>query len=308
MLPLLITRIHARVPKGHGGSDAWLIKLDAEGELDPRWPDQETNPRTFGGTGNDAAFSVQQTADGGYIVAGVTEWTDIPTADALLIKLDAEGELDPCWPVNPKTFGKERELEFPRSVKQTADGSYIVAGAATEFPTVFPDTRVYLIKLDTEGELDPRWPENPRTFAGEGWAGARSVEQTADGGYIVAGFNGNAGGGVGVYLIKLAPEEPIPERFLRGDCNGDGRVAGQVTDAVYLLNYNFGGGAKPPCLAACDANGDGRVKGQVTDAVYLLTFNFLAGPPPVEPFPDRGAGLLETDEALGCANPPASCQ
>ncbi len=97
-------------------------------------------------------------------------------------------------------------------------------------------------------------------------------------------------------------------RFRRGDCNGDGRVAGQVTDAVFLLNYNFSAGAKPPCLAACDANGDGRVEGQVTDAVYLLTFNFLAGAPPVEPFPDCRPGALESDQALGCETPPESCQ
>ena len=81
-----------------------------------------------------------------------------------------------------------------------------------------------------------------------------------------------------------------------------------MTDAVFLLNYNFSAGAKPPCLAACDANGDGRVEGQVTDAVYLLTFNFLAGPSPVEPFPDCGAGSLETDEGLGCEVPPENCQ
>ena len=81
-----------------------------------------------------------------------------------------------------------------------------------------------------------------------------------------------------------------------------------MTDAVFLLNYNFLGGDEPPCLAACDANGDGKAEGQVTDAVYLLTFNFLAGLPPVGPFPDCGVGLLETDDALGCATPPESCR
>jgi hypothetical protein len=77
-------------------------------------------------------------------------------------------------------------------------------------------------------------------------------------------------------------------RFVRGDCNADGRVLGGVTDAVVLLLYNFSGGPEPPCLAACDVNGDGRVAGSVTDAVYLLSFNFLGGPPPAAPFPDCG--------------------
>jgi hypothetical protein len=47
-------------------------------------------------------------------------------------------------------------------------------------------------------------------------------------------------------------------------------VVGEVSDAVYLLSYNFTGGARPPCFAACDANGDGSFTGGVADAVYLL--------------------------------------
>jgi hypothetical protein len=98
---------------------------------------------------------------------------------------------------------------------------------------------------------------------------------------------------------------PIPVRFLRGDCDGDGRTAGEVTDAVFLLNHSFGGGAVPPCLAACDGDGDGLVTGQVTDAVFLLTFSFLGGPPPPAPFPTCGPSTLSSDQGLGCVSPPA---
>jgi hypothetical protein len=94
--------------------------------------------------------------------------------------------------------------------------------------------------------------------------------------------------------------------FRRGDCDGDGQVKGLVTDAVVLLNFNFLGGRRPPCLAACDADGDGEVLGVVTDAVYLLNFNFLGGPAPRAPFPGCGPGT-ERDAALGCERPPASC-
>ena len=103
------------------------------------------------------------------------------------------------------------------------------------------------------------------------------------------------------------PIEARP-RFRRGDCDGDGRVAGQVTDAVFLLSYNFLGGTEPPCLAACDANGDGQVDGQVTDAVYLLTWNFLEGPAPIAPFPVCGEGPLDTDETLECETSAESCR
>ena len=95
--------------------------------------------------------------------------------------------------------------------------------------------------------------------------------------------------------------------FLRGDCNGDGSVAGAVTDAVFLLQFNFAGGAEPPCVAACDANGDGSTLGQVSDAIYILLFNFVGGAPPVAPFPDCGPGELPTDEKLGCESATEAC-
>src|SRR3954463_10548605 len=50
------------VTGAHGGSDAWVIKLNASGNL--QWQ------RALGGNSNEGARSVQQTADGGYIVAG----------------------------------------------------------------------------------------------------------------------------------------------------------------------------------------------------------------------------------------------
>jgi hypothetical protein len=96
--------------------------------------------------------------------------------------------------------------------------------------------------------------------------------------------------------------------FVRGDCNQDGEVQGVITDAVFLLNFNFLEGREPECLAACDANGDGQVLGVVTDAVHLLTYNFLGGPAPAAPFPACGPGQREGDETLGCAVPPPGCR
>jgi hypothetical protein len=123
------------------------------------------------------------------------------------------------------------------------------------------------------------------------------------------------GDGIPDLLISSRAEEayvvfgfhtPAAPRFRRGDCNGDGATAG-VTDPLFLLSYNFLGGPRPPCLAACDANADGRALGQVTDAVYLLTYNFLGGPPPLAPFPDCGSGTA-ADRTLGCERPPETCR
>jgi hypothetical protein len=109
-----------------------------------------------------------------------------------------------------------------------------------------------------------------------------------------------AGVDMGAFELCSAPV------FLRGDCNGDGEISGQVTDAVFLLRYNFVGGSSPPCLASCDSDGDGKVAGSVTDAVYLLSFSFLGGPQPPEPYPECGPGTL-SDAKLGCETPPEGC-
>jgi hypothetical protein len=56
-----------------------------------------------------------------------------------------------------------------------------------------------------------------------------------------------------------------------------------------------------------DCNGDGEVIGTVTDAVYVLSFNFLGGPPPAAPFPACGPGGGR-DERLGCEMEQAACR
>jgi hypothetical protein len=97
----------------------------------------------------------------------------------------------------------------------------------------------------------------------------------------------------------------ISPSFLRGDCNGDGSVGGNLNDAILLLSWAFWGGKEPPCLAACDMNGDGTASGSPVDAVLILTYAFRDSPSPPAPFPDCD---LETDRTLGCETPPAACR
>jgi hypothetical protein len=85
--------------------------------------------------------------------------------------------------------------------------------------------------------------------------------------------------------------------FIRGDCNADG--TGDLSDIVFLLNFNFLGGAVPSCMAACDADGDGQVAGVVTDSIHAIQFLFLGGPRPPAPYPS--CGKTEPGEAdPGC--------
>jgi REP element-mobilizing transposase RayT len=162
------------------GGDIFLIKTDANGNI--QWA------KTYGGTGWDEAYSVQQTSDGGYIVAGFTESFGAGSYDLFLIKTDANGNVQ--W---AKTYG-ETNREFAYSVQQTSDGGYIVVGRTASFGAGSYD--LFLIKTDASGNII--WA---KTFGGTYSDDAYSVQQTSDGGYIVAGLKNFFGVGK-IFLIK----------------------------------------------------------------------------------------------------------
>ena len=90
------------------------MKLDSSGNV--------TWQKTYGGSGEDYANSIQQTSDGGYIVAGQTYSFRASGFDAWVLKLDSSGNI--TW---QKTSGGS-SWDTANSVKQTSDGGYIVAG------------------------------------------------------------------------------------------------------------------------------------------------------------------------------------
>ena len=73
---------------GAGDEDAWVLKLDSNGNV--QWQ------KTYGGTGADYAFSIQQTSGGGYVVAGYTFSFGAGDADAWVLKLDGNGNIYNC--------------------------------------------------------------------------------------------------------------------------------------------------------------------------------------------------------------------
>ena len=148
---------------GAGFQDVWLIKTDSNGNME--WN------RTFGGLGDDWGRSVQQTSDDGYIIACLIYGVD--SIDVGLIKTDSDGNEE--W---NKTFGGA-ELDMGFSVQQTSDGGYIVAGGTWSYGT---EGDVWLIKTDSNGNEE--WN---KTFGGAEMDEGRAVQQTSDGGYIIAG-------------------------------------------------------------------------------------------------------------------------
>jgi len=177
--------------------DAYLVKTNALGVIDPAWT---PNPRTFGLADEpDYAHFVQQTSDGGYILAGETRSFNAAGMDALLIKLDASGKLDPLWGgVNPKTIqvpGDGAYHERANCVQQTSDGGYILTGMAH-----FRDQDAWLVKIDALGNME--WEEY---FGGQGYDEMMSVRETDDGGYIMAGMTNSFSGGFNLYLVYYRP-------------------------------------------------------------------------------------------------------
>lgn len=162
--------------------DVYLIKTNPSG--DTLWT------RTYGGGGNDDGHSVQQTKDGGYIITGFTG-SGCKCCNVYLIKTNSLG--DTLW--TRKYCGKG--YAQGSSVQQTSDGGYVVVGY-TRSCNAGGSGYVYLIKTNPSG--DTIWT---RTYGGEGYDKGFSVQQTIDGGYIVAGETESFGGGLkNVYLIK----------------------------------------------------------------------------------------------------------
>ena len=168
---------------GAGSPDALIFKLDSSGSK--MWA------KTFGGAGDDYAYSVQQTTDGGYIVAGWTSNAGTGNFDFLIFKLSSSGGKE--W---AKTFGGGGNA-FSYSVQQTNDNGYIVAGRAKG--ESFFD--LLILKLNVSGS--EMWAKTlGRIYNDEFY----SVRQTADGGYIVSGTTNSAGAGYRNFLMLKLDE------------------------------------------------------------------------------------------------------
>ncbi|MFZ8835331.1 MAG: T9SS type A sorting domain-containing protein [Candidatus Caldipriscus sp.] len=209
---------------------------------------QVTFARTYGGTGSDWAYTVQQTSDGGYIVVGGTYSFGAGGWDILLIKTDASGNVQ--W---AKTYGGASD-DRAYSVQQTSDGGYIVSGWTYSFGAGISD--VFLIKTDANGNII--WA---KTYGGIDGDLAYSVQQTSDGGYIVVGYTASFGAGNDdLFLIKTDASGNVQWAKTYGGASNDRAYSVQQTsDGGYIVSgwtYSFGAGWSDIFLIKTDASGN----------------------------------------------------
>ena len=203
---------------------------------------------TYGGTGYDHTYSVQQTLDGGYIVAGSTLSFGAGNGDAWIVKLDENGVV--TW---QKAYGTPGS-DYPYFARQTQDGGYIMVGY-TAFGAGNGDA--WIVKLDENGVVT--WQ---KAYGGTGYDVACSVQQTQDGGYIVAGgtVSFGIGGTTNIWLIKLDASGSITWEKAYGGTGYDvAYSARQTRDGGYILigrTSSFGAGSDDTWVLKLDASGN----------------------------------------------------
>jgi hypothetical protein len=198
-----------------GGDDYYVVKLDSNGAIS--WQTM------LGGSGLDEEYSIQQTGDTGYIVAGGSESSTVVGPDLLqshqgdddyyIVKLDSNGAIS--W--QTMLGGSGGDIGY--SIQQTNDNGYILGGNSASSTVVGPDLLqsqqgnddYYIVKLDSNGAIS--WQ---KMLGGSGYDFAYSIQQTSDNGYIVAGASESstvAGpnllqtnqGSYDYYVVKLYP-------------------------------------------------------------------------------------------------------
>ena len=211
-----------------GPSDVWVLKLDESGSV--LWQ------KTYGGSGYDEAYSIQQTLDVGYIVAG-TSTGEEGLLNASVLKLDANGNV--VW---QKTYNNGTGLgygsDYAYSIQQTSDSGYIVGGKTFTFAT--DSFEAWVLKLNENGDIV--WQ---KIYGGNGYdEEAYSIRQTdddgdgqKDDGYIVAGTGGYLFGGLSdVWLLKLDGNGNILWQKAYGGFENDGAYSIQQTlDRGYIV-------------------------------------------------------------------------
>lgn len=168
-------------------NDYWIVKTDANGII--QWQ------HAFGGTFTDWLYSLKQTYDGGFILAGFTESADGDVigyhggGDCWLVKTDNAGILQ--W---QNTYGGSF-ADGAQHICETTDGGLIFTGNTSsidgDVTGLHGQNDIWVVKTNNIGIL--QWQ---KCYGGTQYERGMSIEQTNDGGFIIAGRSGSNDGDV----------------------------------------------------------------------------------------------------------------
>ncbi len=225
---------------GYGGgsnSNIFLSKIDMNGNL--LWS------KSYGSIYEDVGYSVKQTYDKGYILAGYTFGYGAGQYDGYLIKTDSVGNI--IW---TKTYGNTLNDYF-FSVQQTADSGFIACGGYDSPISLLSDGYAYLVKTDING--DTLWTKTFNTQGGN----AYDVKQTSDFGYIVTGTGNQTGN---VHLVKLnSMGDIVWYKNFGGNGSDRGYNVWQTNDEGFIIageTESFGAGNIDYYLIKTDSLGN----------------------------------------------------
>jgi len=222
------------VKGNHGYDDSWNVKLSRNGSIE--WSN------SLGGSLYDWGWSANQTADGGYLIAGGTGSTDGNVSgnhgaiDLWIQKLAGNGTLQ--W---QKCLGGTED-EWANSILQTTEGRYMVAGFtnSTDGDITFNHGKsdAWVVNLTSTGALD--WQ---KTYGGNGTDLVNAMIKTADGGYLLGGYtdsnDGNVSGNHGDYdawIVKLDSDGNLKWQKCLGGTGEDGAESvSQTSDGEYMI-------------------------------------------------------------------------
>ncbi len=225
---------------GAGGRDVYLIRTNEYG--DTLWT------KAYGGTGDDEGYSIKQTIDGGYIIAGYTMSFGAGSGDVYLIKTDSIG--DTLW---TKAFGgANSDIGF--DVIQTNDNGYAVIGETMSFGTGV--SAIYIVRTDNNGnELWVKFYEKDESNIGS------EIMQTNDNGYLIIGttFNTSVLNSKDCYIIKTNNVGDTLWTKTYGGSNNDwGSSLAKTHDNNYLImgaTESYGSGGTDILLIKINTNG-----------------------------------------------------
>ncbi|MFQ6068422.1 MAG: CARDB domain-containing protein [Candidatus Bathyarchaeia archaeon] len=239
---------------GVAGPDFWLVKVDSSGNM--QWD------KTYGGSSDDGAYSVVQTSDGGYAIAGYTNSFGVENYDFWLVKADSAGNLE--W---TRTYGGPN-VESAHSIIETNDGGYMLAGYTDSLEPGGHD--LMLVKVDASGNM--QWN---RTYGGDDNEAAWCIIETDDKEYVLAGATASFGmGGYDFWLVKVDSFGNLQWNTTYGGLDNDiARSLVSTGDGGYAIagyTNSFGAGGYDFWLVKVDSSGNlewSRTYGGLSDDV-----------------------------------------